>query len=220
MILPLPVQQSKGESALSFVNLEGYPDLFDDLDRGFPVPLTRGGTDLTFAAAGFQLPLKVHSVGAFEASFVPHLRDFSRLDPRFCLPDRVWNKLPSYADYGFAVFRLAPGTNKAIHPMAFRFYTRFPDRTFFPTVHVHDGAVHEHALFDHSLYYQIMSERSAFGDERASFDVASAFVHEAKAKALVTMNKRVYLKKLSGRLPNRDFFVIESARSISDLYQH
>lgn len=220
MILPLPVQEGMGERALSFVNLEGYPEFFDDLDRGWPEPITMGATLGAVAVAGPRAPLKVHAVGAFEASFVPHLGDFDRLDARFRLSDDVWQKLPAYADYGFAVFRMAPGTDKSIHPMAFRFHTRFPDRTFFPTVHIHDGEVHDTAHFDHSLYYQIMSERAAFREERASFDVASAFVHEAKNKALVSMNKLVYLKRLSGEMPNRDFFVMDSAQRMADLYRN
>jgi hypothetical protein len=223
MLLPLPVLQGgMGERALSFVNLEGYPDFFDDLDRGWPEPTTMEAeaTLGPVPCAGGRVPLAVHSVGAFEASFVPRLQDFDRLDARFRLSDDVWQKLPAYADYGFAVFRMAPGTDKSIHPMAFRFHTRFPDRTFFPTVHIHDGEVHDTAAFDHSLYYQIMSERVAFRDERASFDVASAFVHEAKNKALVSMNKLVYLKKLVGELPNRDFFVMDSAQRMADLYRN
>ena len=96
----------------------------------------------------------------------------------------------------------------------------FADRTFFPTVHIHDGEVHDTAHFDHSLYYQIMSERAAFRDEQASCDVASAFVHEAKNKALVSMNKLVYLKVLTGELPNRDFFVMDSAQRMADLYRN
>jgi hypothetical protein len=38
--------------------------------------------------------------------------------------------------------------------MAFEFVTRQPDTLFFPTLHVHDGLVHESAKFDHYLYYQ------------------------------------------------------------------
>ena len=65
-----------------------------------------------------------------------------------------------------------------------------------------------------------MSERAAFRDEQASCDVASAFVHEAKNKALVSMNKLVYLKVLTGELPNRDFFVMDSAQRMADLYRN
>jgi hypothetical protein len=199
MILPLPVRPASGERALSFVNLEGYPDFFDDLRRGFPVPVSRGPRPAGLVAVAAGEVLEVHAVGAF---------------------DDVWQKLPLYGDYGFAVFRLAPGTDKAIHPMALRFQTRHPERTFFPTVHVHDGEVHSRARFDHSLYYQILSDRKALPGEHASYADASHFMNEAKSKALVSMSRHVYMKKLSGDLPNRDFFVLGAAESVSELYEH
>jgi hypothetical protein len=36
----------------------------------------------------------VREVGSFEASYVPKIADFSRLDERFRLPVAVWKKLP------------------------------------------------------------------------------------------------------------------------------
>jgi hypothetical protein len=119
--------------------------------------------------------LKVHAVGSFEASFVPGLRDFSRLDPRFRLGDDVWRQLPAYEDYGFAVFKLAKGRKARIHPMAFRFPTRAPDALFFPTVHVHDGAVHRVAEFDHRLFYQGADPDYSFqGASRSERSIMSA----------------------------------------------
>ena len=64
--------------------------------------------------------LKVVEVGSFVASFVPAVKDFSRLDEQFRLPDGTWDKLPQYKDYGFAVFKLKKGEQK-VHPMAFEF---------------------------------------------------------------------------------------------------
>ncbi len=89
----------------------------------------------------------------YVASFVPSVADFVRLDPRFRLPEVLFDAVPHYADYGFAVFQLAPG-KVTVHPMALRFPTRDPDRLFFPTVHVHDGRFHAKAKFDHALYFQ------------------------------------------------------------------
>jgi hypothetical protein len=96
----------------------------------------------------------VHQVGSFEASYVPSLADMSRLDERFRIPDEVWSRRPEYASYGFAVFKLKKGS-KTIHPMAMKFATATPRSLFFPTVHVHDGELHDRARFDHTLYYQI-----------------------------------------------------------------
>lgn len=146
MILPLPVARGAGEAALDFIDLSDYPRFFDDMARCFEVK-TRGPR-----AAGAE-PLAVRRVGAFEASFVPSTADFGRLDERFRLDEGVWRALPEYTDYGFAVFQLAAGESR-VHPMAFWFPTREPGSLFYPTVHVHDGLVHERARFDHILYAQ------------------------------------------------------------------
>src|SRR5690606_38691297 len=97
--------------------------------------------------------LVVHEVGSFIASYVPTRADFTRLDARFRLPSVLFDAVPAYADYGFAVFQLAAGTH-TVHPMAFSFPTREPDRLFFPTVHVHDGRWCVRAKFHHALYFQ------------------------------------------------------------------
>jgi hypothetical protein len=107
--------------------------------------------------------LAVHEVGAFQASFVPSLADFGRLDARFKLSEKVWERLPQYQDYGFAVFKLRDtgATSNAVHPMAFDFATRLSGEVFVPTVHVHDGEVHDACWFDHVVFVQ--GERCAFG---------------------------------------------------------
>src|SRR5947209_4846454 len=100
MVLPIPVRPRSGETAVRFINLEGYPRFFEDLHTPFdPVALSGGG----FGGARGS-GLAVVDVGSFEASYVPTVRDFDRLDPRFRLPEGTWNALPQYARYGFAVF--------------------------------------------------------------------------------------------------------------------
>ena len=118
----------------------------------------------------------VHDVGEFEASFVPTPADFNRLDERFRLPRSVWSALPDYADYGFAVFKLPPEALWLLHapprgwtelpPDGVRLPRRNPSALFFPTVHVHDGAVHAEADFDHTLYMQLDSMQSEPGLEQ------------------------------------------------------
>jgi len=103
--------------------------------------------------------LVVHRVGAFVASYVPHPRDFARLDERFRLPSSVLGAHGDYADWGFAVFQLAGEGEQTIHPMALSFPTRRPRAVFFPTLHVHDGAtIPEQAHFDHTLTCQTSDE--------------------------------------------------------------
>jgi hypothetical protein len=152
MILPLPIDRARSAPPVRFLDLQGYPDLFTDLGRCFPVPISRGGYQ-AFGAPQPAAYLPVQRVGAFDASFVPTIGDFARLDPRFVLDPSVWRKLPGYADYGFAVFQLAAGTAE-IHPMALAFTSREKQKLFFPTVHIHDRTVPRRAKFDHSLYAQ------------------------------------------------------------------
>jgi hypothetical protein len=164
MVLPLPVAQGHGETAVRFIDLSTFPKFFDALSMLFPSDL-----ELLEQSAGRGM-LEVHRVGAFEASYVPSIADFARLDARFRLAPAVWEALPAYRDYGFAVFKLfrpkrglleriglrkvEPVGPEDVHPMAFAFKTRMLDRIFFPTVHVHDGSVHAEAIFDHTLYCQ------------------------------------------------------------------
>jgi len=218
MVLPLPVEPGSSEKALKFIDLSGYPAFFDHMHLGFPPPpVMRSAPAPASLAIGGSAPqpLVVHDVGAFEASFVPTLDDFSRLDPRFVLPSEVWDQLPDYADYGFAVFKLKleGGATKKIHPMAFQFPSRHSDRLFFPTVHVHDRRVHEFGNFDHVLYCQGRS--SFFGSPKPiddpllirSMDIAKSFMSMDQAKGLLDAKQHCYKQTLLGVLPNKDQWV-------------
>lgn len=199
MILPLPVPPGSAEEALRFIDLSGYPDFFAHLGAAFPpiLEMTRGGPPQPRL-------LRVHDVGSFEASFVPTRADFARLDPRFRLPDSAWDRLPQYADYGFAVFKLRPSeAPKTIHPMAFQFPRRDPSLLFFPAVHVHDGVVHDDARFDHTLFMQ--------GPPVASFEQTRTSVRSVinipRAQGLVDGDGRLGRRVLKGLYPNRDIVV-------------
>src|SRR5712691_669648 len=167
MVLPLPVPPRPPEEAVRFINLKEYPEFFVHLKMAFPayVLLARSWDMPSLYAA--SIPLVVHEVGDFEASFVPGLSDFERLDPRFRIPRTVWDELPAYQDYGFAVFKLKANTKRnlrrlfrgtpepethKVHPMAFEFPRRQPELLYFPTLHVHDRTVHPGADYDHVLY--------------------------------------------------------------------
>lgn len=201
MILPLPVAPGFGELGVEFVDLSGYPLFFDELGRwGYEeiqtLPKSRG--------ARLSLPaprLKVHSVGAFEASYVPGLSDMHRLDPRFRVPDDAWAGLPAVRDFGFAVFKLRKGKNQRVHPMALRFRAREARRLFFPTVHVHDGRAHPTAQFQHMLYFQGVD-----GPE-VSPGPAGAYVQPERCAGLVDPAGRVSRMRLQGELPNADTWV-------------
>lgn len=214
MILPLPVPVGSPDDAVRFVNLEEYAHFFDDMARGFESDSYFGGLEPSRLAPQSK-QLVVHDVGAFEASFVPSVRDFSRLDRRFRLPDRIWDELPGYRDHGFAVFKLKDFGGglfglfkkrrppRRIHPMAFEFPRRDPSQLFFPTVHVHDGRVHESAEFDHWLYCQGALD-PAWQESKGP---AREFMNVARAQGLLEPELPCFLRELHGSHPNRDVLV-------------
>ncbi len=196
MVLPLPVVTGSGDDAVRFIDLQAHPKMFEELHELFnvPPPLSRSMPK----GGGFSVQrLKVHKVGAFVASYVPTRADFSRLDPQFRLPEVLFDAVPHYADHGFAVFQLAPG-KVTVHPMAFTFPTRTPDKLFFPTVHVHDGAFHATADFDHALYYQ---------GTRANGDQAAVMQTHRDYAGLLEKGTWLNCRTLHARLPNEDIWI-------------
>lgn len=202
MILPLPTPKGAAEDAVKFLSLEKYPEFFKDLASGFPPPRAPESAGRSLGAPKSERKLAVVEVGSFEASFVPTMKDFARLDERFRLPAGTWDELPAYRDYGFAVFKLKKGEKK-IHPMAFDFPRRDKAQLFFPTVHIHDGKVHKTANFDHALYMQRTGHESTMDwDETPS--LAGTFMKVDKCAGVVAKDEHVYRKFLRGRRPNRD----------------
>ncbi len=206
MILPIPVAEGTGEKAVEFIDLKDYPEFFGDLRSGFPMPVTAGKFRLGRSLDSASLPkLEVVQVGNFEASFVPTVNDFARLDERFRLPTDTWQKLPQYHTYGFAVFKLKSGEQR-VHPMAFSFPRRDPGELFFPTVHIHDGKVHARARFDHVLYCQPhKNDYPSFGGQwDESRTPAQGFMNLSKTKGLIEPDQHCYKRELHGQLANRD----------------
>ena len=205
MILPIPVKPGTREDQLKFINFEKYPMIFDDMAKGFPDETAGHFANGSSEPRALSAPaLKVQEIGAYEASFVPSHADFSRLDPRFRLPEGAWEKLPQYRDHGFAVFKLKEGHHD-IHPMAFLFPSRHPERLFFPTVHIHDGEVHEKEKFDHTLYFQTKQTglRALAACDESEY-AAVAFVKCGYTRGLVDSGLHVHRIQLNGELKNED----------------
>ena len=203
MVLPLPVKPGSGEKAVEFISLKDYAEFFADLKKGFPIPLPPGPVPRSLGALG-ESKLEVVSVGNFEASFVPTVADFARLDERFRLPAGTWDKLPAYRDHGFAVFKLKSG-NAKVHPMAFSFPRANPAELFFPTVHIHDGEVHKDAEFDHVLYCQRgPADQFTLLDWDESIRPVGLFMQMPKAKGVLDSGEHCYRRTLVGTLPNKD----------------
>lgn len=202
MILPIPTPRDAKEDAVRFINLEKYADFFKDLRAGFPMP--NGGSRGKPAFGSLEPDshkLKVVEVGSFEASFVPAVKDFSRLDERFRLPAETWDKLPSYKDFGFAVFKLKKGSEQKVHPLSFEFPRANPKQLFFPTVHIHDGQVHPRAKFDHALYCQ--ADRMLLGWVESTRP-AAMFMKLDNAEGLLDGMRHCHMKEMRGVLKNED----------------
>lgn len=196
MVLPLPV----GPGGLRFLDLSAHVDFFTRLDAAFPRQLAAAR-----GRAPQPAPLPVERVGAFEASFVPTCADFARLDPRFRIDPRVWEGL-GVADRGFAVFQLAGrrswwrAPKREVHPMGLRFDAPGPG-IFFPTLHVHDGAAHPTATFDHTLYLQAAARPF---DRVPGFALAWRRGLAPDVGGLVSPGLPLWRAELRGELPNRD----------------
>ncbi len=229
MILPLPVEQAADEQSLKFLDLSDYDNFFADLQRGFPAPQPTGlllSRQITSGAIASPM-LKVQEVGSYVASFVPSQRDFARLDPQFVIPSEVWAKIPAYHDYGFAVFQLKELAGQP-HPMAFEFRTRTWDDVFFPTVHIHDGQVHEQEAFDHTLYMQHTAFDAASGPKYSakpepqtgwtrSNGLASSFTQGARAQGLVDGDRLVHRRLMRGSFANRDLLISTRVEPLQSL---
>jgi len=216
MILPIPVKQpANEEDSLRFINLEEYDHFFDSLNKGFPVlPRRSIGCGTSFTES--KTAIKVQDIGNYVASFVPSLAEFDRLDERFVLPQKVWDLIPQYKDFGFAVFQLKEGSLKP-HPMAFEFATRDETELFFPTVHIHDGEVHKNERYDHVLYMQHAGFDSRAGNyinadvrDRStgvirSKENASNFCDIEKTQGVVQGDLLVHRALVFGQLENVDY---------------
>ena len=207
MILPLPTPPNSPEKAIRWIDLQGYPQLFTDMTKLFKVDPRHDKTMKSFGQDNsYGAPLEVVKVGNFDASFVPAVKDFARLDARFRLADEVWKRLPQYADWGFAVFKLKAGSD-TVHPMAFEFPRRDPKKLFFPTVHIHDGTVKAEASFDHTLYLQRDGHPEPVKQWEESEKIARQAVDGDKSKGLLQPGEHVYRQVLSGMRKNEDVFV-------------
>ncbi len=212
MILPVPIAKGSGEDALRFIDLSKYPAFFGDLRKAFPPEFAAMSYGAVPGFAPPPAPLRVHRVGSFEASFVPTIADFGRLDPRFQLSPEIWLRLPQYADWGFAVFQLRPKTEpESVHPMAFAFCRRDPGELFFPTLHVHDGAVHDLAGFDHELYCQTPTKLGPAWRENDR--ALGYFVDAVRVPDLIDWHANGWRQVMNGQLPNQDV-LLQAADSI------
>ena len=137
----------------------------------------------------------------------------------------TWSKIPGYEKFGFVVFQLAAGSLKP-HPMAFEFPTK-NGGLFFPTVHIHDGDVHDVEEFDHVLYMQhagLDSQVYAYQNSNVEDEAtelirskyrASHFCDIEKACGLVDGNLLLHRKMVYGKLPNTDTVILPKGDALN-----
>lgn len=195
LILPLPTPPNAAPDAVRFIDLSVYPEFFADMENGFPLAHSLPGVP-----SHKSKPAAVNAVGSFDASFLPSMQDFGQLDARFRIADELWNQLPEYHDFGFAVFKLRADA-QTIHPIALEFQTRSPQLLYFPTVAIRDGSVPAETVFDTELFCQ------ARAGWLRSYDVAGAFIDVARAQGIVDANERVSRMSVQGMHPNSDILV-------------
>lgn len=216
MILPIPTASNATEDSVQFFDLKQYDRFFADLHRSFPPIQPPPTMSRSVENSAVKSPLlKVQEVGDFVASIVPTVSDFSRLNPKFSISPETWAKIPVYSDYSFVVFQLDKLEGRP-HPMAFEFKTRFTDRVFFPTVHIHDGEVHSSEEFDHTLFCQHAGFDNAVGGYTSkidlqtgwtrSKDLAKKTVDAEKSKGIVSGELLLHRKYIRGTQPNEDTF--------------
>jgi hypothetical protein len=208
MILPIPTPRNSPDDAVKFLNLEKYPRFFDDLRKGFPLPRAeKGRGEPKDDKPPPKAKLEVVEVGSYVASFVPSVKDFARLDEQFRLPDGVWDRLPQYKEWGFAVFKLKKPEKgeQQVHPMAFEFPRANKAHLFFPTVHIHDGTVPAKAGFDHSLFCQVEGGGPMGWEETPG--LAVEFMAVKEALGIVDGGMHVSRKLMKGTFDNKDVAV-------------
>jgi hypothetical protein len=185
LVLPLPTPPATATEAVRFVDLSGYPAIFQDLANGFPIA----------RAAGSSNPSRM---GTFEALFLASRAALGELDSNYQIPDSVWDRLPEYHDYGFAVFKLMGDDARTVPPIALEFPVRNPNLLYFPTAQIGQGSVEQDTYFDYDLFCQ-----ARVGWMR-SYDFAQSFMDVGAAEGVVDPNQRVERFTVLGMHPNSD----------------
>ncbi len=105
----------------------------------------------------------------------------------------------------FAVFKLKAGA-MSVHPMAFSFPRRDPQTVFFPTVHIHDGKVHEKADFDHIIYCQPSSAERLSTHQWEEFHTHPiGFMEVDKTKGIILPDQHCCKREMHGPRQPRYF---------------
>ena len=149
MILPVPNPES-----IELLNFSNYPAFFEDLANCFQKRIPRGiSNTLGFGLVTETLP--IYKVGSYQASIVPNLDEFDRLDfHTFKVDPNLYSFLDVHyrkGNFGFIVCSLMAGDH-TYHPFAYTHGMHKSGRLFIPTMHYHPGHTHETGDWDHLIY--------------------------------------------------------------------
>lgn len=192
LVLPLPTPPNTTADAVRFIDLSGYPEFFEDIEKGFPYTRSVAGGARRHAPQGQE--------AAYQTSFLPGLDEMANLDQANRIETDAWKQLPEYSDFGFAIFRLR-ADRRINHPLAVEFPVRNSNLLYFPTVHIRNNSVAEEANFDHDLYCQ------ARAGWLRSYDGAGSFMDMERAGGVIDPNERISRMTVQGLHPNSDIIV-------------
>lgn len=139
MVLPVPLPNS-----VQFIDLRGYPNLFEDCAGCFYNPYR--SKSLNFSTNSYNArddkPLEVFNVGSYQVSLAKSLEQISRVDTRvFKLSSGLKQTLEMfyYQPYwGFIICKLAKGA-ESYHPLGYS-HDIIDNKIYIPTRHYHQEA--------------------------------------------------------------------------------
>jgi hypothetical protein len=195
LILPLPTPPGSLADAVRFLDLADYPEFFQNLRDGFAIARSAPTHDAKTAN-----PAPLQQVESLDTFFLPSRADMTQLNSPIRIDVAVWDRLPEYHDYGFAVFQLPPG-DQTLPPLALEFPMRNPNLLYFPTLELHHGTLNQDAYFDYDLFCQ------AHAGWMRSYDIAFAFMDIDRSKGVLTAHQRVERFTVLGMHPNSDIVI-------------
>ena len=168
--------------------------------------------------SSYTKPLPVFNVGSYKVSIVPHITQFSRLDPReFSIEPDVPNVLYKLYDdtFGYLICKLREGSHK-YHPFAYTHFIHDKRKLFVPTYHYHShGHASAHSAdWDHDIYSvrtdMEHTSKYKFSNYKLDFEKLPSFlgwIKDQKMSKLVRQgswypNKDLWLTPLPAKLPS------------------
>lgn len=154
MILPVPNPLS-----VKLLNFSHYTNIFEDCRECFhyddgSMKNGRLYRSSLSASAEHRPPLPVYTVGSYQASIVPSIDDFDRVNTQILrVNPEVFKLLKDTYDpsFGFLICQLREGSHH-YHPFAYTHLIHKSKLLFVPTLHYHLGEKNVTSDWDHTIY--------------------------------------------------------------------